>query len=347
MKRALFLTLFCLCLTLPALAEEDSFWTEGTLDCNGHTVTIHALVHDELPEQLQQITLKGKKVTQAAFEEALGHHFTLAENFGKRNGKIPGFDSFGDFYLSEWAPECSGIVGYKSLTCYRLDTLHPVKDETLRTLYDQCAAFLEELGYTAALDAGYICRWNFDVREMDAQGEHIIVLLPFEFEGLATEYESQIVNRSSLETTKKSSGSIMDYPWADFVFDSSLQLVNARMSTYQIGASKPLSGVPLSWEEAAQPALEYLVCQVVSGCQEMPYAFSEPDPSYDENRFWEDFSVKLVRALPMWMPNWSNVCMPGWCIQYELYRRDTGDLFTSFSFGVDIFTGEVAAYQAK
>ena len=345
--RILFLTLLCLCLTLPALAEEDGFWTDGTLDCNGHTVTIHALVHDELPEQLQQITLKGKKVTQAAFEEALGHHFTLAENFGKRNGEIPGFNSYDDCWIDSWAPDNSNKVGDQSVFDNPFDQLFPIQDAELQTVYDQCADFLAEMGYTAAKDAGYICRWNFDERKMDEQGEHIIVKLPFEFEGLTTEYRNQIVHRSSLETSKKSSGGIMDFPWADFVFDSNLNLIHAQMATYQIASSKPLNGEPISWQEVAIPVIQRFADLMVNSFQNPPPSLGEPDPSYNEDRFWEDFSVTIVRVLPMWMPNWSNVCIPGWCIQYELYDRATGELFGHAECCADIFTGELAVYKAK
>ncbi len=345
--KSVFIILFCLCLIFPVLAEEDSFWTEGPLDYNGHTIPIHAIVNDTLPEQLQQITLKGRKVTQAAFEEALGHHFTLGENFGKTIGQDYGFIGIDDFYINAWTPEgCNKNGDSNAYTRVNFDQIYPIEDDTLRTLYEECADFLVEMGYTAAMDAGYICRWNFDERKMDEQGDYIIALVPFEIEGLATEFQNQIAHRTTLEKTKKTSGGIMDAPWADFVFDSDLNLIHARMSTYQIASSKPLKGEPISWEQAAISALEHIITSSIYDAQNFTTLSGRaPDPTYDEARFWEDFSVRLVRVLPMWMPNWSNICIPGWCIQYEVYRSDTGELLTTRPYGVDIFTGEVAAYQ--
>lgn len=61
-----------------------------------------------------------------------------------------------------------------------------------------------------------------------------------------------------------------------------------------------------------------------------------------EDQFWEENRVQLVRVLPMWMPNWHNVCRPGWCIQYQLYDSATDYFFCSMSYCADALTGEVA-----
>ena len=71
----------------------------------------------------------------------------------------------------------------------------------------------------------------------------------------------------------------------------------------------------------------------------------EEQEAYDEEQFWKDYQVQLARAMPMWMPNWLNECLPGWCIQYQLYDRTTGDFLFSMVYCADALTGEVAYYQ--
>ena len=78
--KEILITAICLCLTLPTLAEEDNFWTEGTLNYNGHPVTIHAIVNDTLPEQFLQIKLKGKKISKSFYgrKDFLGQFLSSA-----------------------------------------------------------------------------------------------------------------------------------------------------------------------------------------------------------------------------------------------------------------------------
>lgn len=345
MKRALFLTLLCLCLTLPALAEEGSFWTDGTLDYNGHPVTIHAIVNDTLPEQFQQIRLKGKRIKQATFMEALSHHFTLAEGFGTGTN----YETVDDFFIRACAPNCSTLGAYSSdsICSCRIEQYFPIQDPVLSTVREQCVAFLEELGYKATENAGYVTHSFFDPEKNQGSGGNcIVVLLPYEIEGLSTEYKFHIADRSSLQTKAKSGTHIMDYPWAEFTFNSDLQLVKMKMATYEIASSSPMSGTPIPWQQAAEKVLEYFTLNEIDNIQIGLFGPSLEDPNYSEENFWEDYTVRITRVLPMWMPNWSNVCIPGWCIQCEISSEKMGRFYAR-SYCVDIFTGKLAAYQAE
>lgn len=132
----------------------------------------------------------------------------------------------------------------------------------------------------------------------------------------------------------------MDCPWADFVFDCQGQLLKVEMSSFQISSSKELSGQPISWEQAAENVLAALIDTQVDLKKSV-----EEQEAYDEEQFWKDYQVQLARAMPMWMPNWLNECLPGWCIQYQLYDRTTGDFLFSMVYCADALTGEVAYYQ--
>lgn len=335
--KTVILSAICFCLTLPALAEEGSFWTDGTLDYNGHPVTIHAIVNDNLPEQFQQIRLKGKRIKQATFMEALSHHFTLAEGFGTGTN----YETVDDFFIRACAPDCSILAAYWDYDLSnrrKIEQDFPIENPILSEVHEQCVAFLEELGYKATENVGYTTYFSFRSAE-----NCIVVLIPYEIEGLSTEYIDHIVNRSSLSTTSETGSHIMDYPWADFTFNSDLQLVRMEMMTYYVASSSPLSGTPITWQEAAEKVLDYIVPYRVL-VRQSDSGETVGDPDYDEEQFWQDYSVRLVRALPMWMPNWSNVCIPGWCIKYEIYNEET-DFFFTQSYCVDIFTGEVAAYK--
>lgn len=165
--------------------------------------------------------------------QTLEKHFTLHPELSPKNSQ-----AIDDFYISEWASGYSAVAGYDArvITNDEVEQLFPVEDPELRLLYEQCIAFLADLGITAAEDTGYICRQN------QKGNDYIIALLPYQIEGLTTEYKNQIVNRDSLQYSSKTGQHIMDYPWADFVFDCEGQLLKVEMSSFQVSSSKVLNG---------------------------------------------------------------------------------------------------------
>lgn len=58
-------------------------------------------------------------------------------------------------------------------------------------------------------------------------------------------------------------------------------------------------------------------------------------------RLWDECAA-FLGALPMWMPNWANECLPGWCVRLELYNREQGTFVAALDTCVDAVTGRVA-----
>lgn len=328
--RAILIGVICICLIHTASAEAN-FWTEGTMEYHGHIISIHAIVHDTLPSELFQIKMQGSSIKKNVLHQTLEKHFTLHPELSPKNSQV-----IDDFYISEWAYGYSAVAGYDArlITNDEVEQLFPVEEPELCLLYEKCIAFLADLGITAAEDTGYICRQN------QKGNDYIIALLPYQIEGLTTEYKNQIVNRDSLQYSSKTGQHIMDYPWADFVFDCEGQLLKVEMSSFQVSSSKVLNGQPISWEQAAENVLDAIIDTQVSWKKSL-----ENKENYSEDQFWRDYDVQLARVTPMWMPNWLNVCLPGWCIQYQLYDHTTGDFLYSMAYCADALTGEVAYYH--
>lgn len=274
--KALLISVICICLIHTASAEAN-FWTEGTLYFHGHTVSIHAIVHDALPSELFQIEVKGSSIKKNVLHQTLEKHFTLHPELSPKNSQV-----IDDFHISEWASGYSAVAGYDArlITNDEVEQLFPVEDPELRLLYEQCIAFLADFGITAAEDTGYICRQN------QKGNDYIIALLPYQIEGLTTEYKNQIVNRDSLQYSSKTGQHIMDYPWADFVFDCEGQLLKVEMSSFQVSSSKVLNGQPISWEQAAENVLDAIIDTQVSLKKSL-----ENKENYSENQFWMDYDV--------------------------------------------------------
>lgn len=115
--------------------------------------------------------------------------------------------------------------------------------------------------------------------------------------------------------------------------------MKVEMSSFQVSSSKVLNGQPISWEQAAENVLDAIIDTQVGLKKSL-----ENKENYSEDQFWMDYDVQLARVTPMWMPNWHNVCLPGWCIQYQLYDHTIGFL-CSMAYCADALTGEVAYYH--
>lgn len=324
--KALCIGILCLCLFHPAGAEED-IWTEGVLEIRGHIIDVHAIVDDAMPETLEQITLMGNAMTKRELYQALADHFLLHPDFRQRNSTLSNHA-----YICMWASGYSGIAGYDDqlITNCEVEQLVPVDDPELCRLYENCTSFLADYGITVTENTGYIC-------QAEQRGEEFtIALLPYQIEGLSTEYKSMIVNREYLQPNSPTEQHILDYPWAEFVFDAQGRLVKAALTMAEAADSKALSGEAIPWEQAAENVLDAVIASYVDLNQLL-----EEQSDYDEDQFWQDYRVQLSRVLPMWMPDWYNVCQPGWCIQYQLYDAQTGDFLYAISFCANALTGEV------
>lgn len=322
-----FLFLVCLCCFCPALAEE-SIWPEDTVELGGHTVHVHAIIHDTMPDELMQIQLQGRKTSISTFHQALQRHFDLHPDFSQKN-----VQTVDDYYISEWATGFSNIAAYdnRNVDNREVESIFPVDDPALEALYAQCLSFLQEFEIEATENTGYVCRTQQHSRES------ITILLPYQIAGLSTEYRNQIVNRDSMQRTDNISKHIMDYPWAAFAFDSDMKLIKVEMSFYEVASSQAIGTQSIPWQQAAETAPNKVVQTRVVLKQQL-----EGQPDYTEEPFWNEYTVQLSRVLPMWMPNWLNACTPGWCIAYQVYDRSTGALAYALSTCVNAVTGEGA-----
>lgn len=327
--------ILCLCLASilicsTALAE-DGLWTVGTLDHQGHSIAIHAIVQADLPEKLCRITMTGRPIPNKAIMQALRQHFELHPAF--EAGDSMNLDNA---FTGMWADGYSRMAAYDA-SCFTeraAEDLFPITDPELESIYTSCLSFLESLDITAEPNTGYVCRKH------QYGSDTTIVLLPYRIGGLFTEYMNQIVDRSSQPPAGKAALHIMDYPWAAFAFDEQQRLVKLELATLQATGDERLTGQPIPWQQAAEKVLEAVVEDRVVTCS-VVLGFTD----YDEEQFWKQHRVRISRVMPMWMPNDHNVCLPGWCIQLQLYDAGTGTFLSAHSYCADLFTGEVAKYR--
>ncbi len=316
------------CLCAFGLAEE-TLWTEGTMEIDGHTIEIHAIVDDTMPSALQQIKLGGKAMKKTAFLQSLQQHFSVHPDFTKKN-----IETVDDFFISGWADEWCGFRESDSdyITHYEVENFFPIKEPELQNLYSQCTAFLADQGIEASPNLGYISYYNYRDRD------YIIVLIPYRIEGLSTECRHLVVSRDILQFSNNTGKHIMDHPWADFIFDMQGRLSKIEMSTFQITKAQPLDGQAISWQEAVEIAMPAAVSQRVAIQQG-----GGGQPDYSEERFWQDYRIQLSRVTPLWLPNWFNVCLPGWYIKFQLYSTTTDELVYSRPICVHALTGELVS----
>ena len=280
---------------------------------------------EAFPTPLARVRLAGLPVEDEDFLTALRAHFTL----------LPGFDRVervDDFFLSAWATGCSAAGGYDPRLRYEPSVSFPIRDPLLKRLWDECAAFLGALGLTPTPGAGYIAYMASDgprpapLAAPTPDCTCIRVLMPLLLDGLSTEYANQLVPRDTQPEGPRGVPHILDYPWAAFEFDPQGRLRHAALSPLRIAERTPLSGMPISREQAVESALAWWLGDAGTAPR-LP----------DEAR-----EVRVLWALPMWMPNWANECLPGWCVRLELYNREQGTFVAALDTCVDAVTGRVA-----
>lgn len=330
--QSLCLCLACVLMCGAALAE-DGLWTVGTLDYQGHSIGIHAIVQEELPEELCRITITGRPIKNKEIMQALGQHFELHPAF--EAGDSMNYDNT---LTSMWTDGYSRMAAYdaRCFTEREAEDLFPITDPELEYIYASCLSFLESLDITAVANTGYVCRKH------QYGCDTTIVLLPYRISGLFTEYMNQIVNRRSQPPAGKAALHILDYPWAAFAFDEQHRLVKLELATLQATGDERLTGQPIPWQQAAEGVLDAFVEDRISMRRDI-HGFTD----YDEEQFWKHNRVQISRVMPMWMPNNNNVCLPGWCIQLQLYDAEIGTFLSAYSYCADLFTGEVAQYRPE
>jgi hypothetical protein len=321
-----------LCMLLLPAARAEEGWMQETLLYQGHEIEVNGFVQEWFPWPLQQVKIAGAPLEKQLLLSALEQHFRLAPGFHVQ-------DSVDDYYYP------SGASGYKDnwyfICQWLMDIDHSFRLDVpeIREAYDACMAFLSSVGIQGVYGAGYACYFSgFDIVAPEDLAAHettrLRFLIPYDIAGLSTEYDMMIVNRSYVQPSDNTSRHIMDYPFAMFVFDETGALFVANLSSYRVSSAQPLEGRAISWTQAVAAALD---SHIIGHDFVLPGG--ENQPAHDP-QFFDKYHIRVVRVLPMWMPNWFNVCLPGWCVQVQLYDQATGAFIRPFSIAIDARTGE-------
>ncbi len=329
MKRLICILL--LMLVIPGAMAEESLWTEDIFPYHGQSIQVHAIIDDEFPMPLQRIKIGGLKEfpSNEKMKSIILSHFTVVGDF-----------QFDDPYVENYyyanvgtRPVFLSTYDWHLIVHQPLSQVFPIQDATLAGLYQNCLDFLEEMNISVTSHVGYA---NY------VEEHYAVILIPYQIEGLSTEYDNQIVNRDRLHYSEDYSRHIIDYPWAAFAFTPDGKLCNINLSLFEPVWIKEMKGTPISWQEAAEHVLTDLLTEHRIGAA-AKHNWDESSLGTDsyEDYFFKTYTVKLVRVLPMWLPDWENVCVPGWCIRYELYDRETGEFIQSVDRCVHAVTGKV------
>ncbi len=322
-----------LMLVIPGAVAEESLWTEDIFPYHYQSIQVHAIIDDEFPMPLQCIKIGGLKElpSKEKMKSVILSHFTVTDgfHFDDRSAFIDnysyGVGSVRPVFLRLYDPH---LIAHQPLS-----QVFPIQDATLAGLYQSCLDFLEEMNIAVTPYVGYASY---------VEEQYAVILIPYQIEGLSTEYDNQLVDRDRLRYSEDYSRHIMDYPWAAFAFTPDGKLSNIDLSLFEPVWIKEMKGTPISWQEAAEHVLtDMLTEHRVSTNAKCDWDKQSLDADEFEAYFFQTYTVKLVRVLPMWLPDWENVCAPGWCIRYELYDRETGKFIQSVDRCVHAVTGNV------
>lgn len=312
--------LFCSC----AVEAEAPFYHDR-LAYYGHAMMIDAIAALDYPLPLQEIALKGAGLDPGQVFDALGTHFDLHPAFQLNNHE--------KYYLSYGANSLKDNYGYTPDPYFHvpIDQIFPVLDPVLTELSEQCLTFLNAVGIQGNPDAGFAC--YFSGRDIipasqfeQGKDYRLRILIPYDIEGLSMEYRNMLVPRGETNAA----GHILDYPFAVFAFDDQLQLITVQISCFAVTGKREIGGSPISWQKAIETAMDTVM-------EKNP---SRKGRTVDEYRdaYFSQYSVRVARILPMWLPDWGNALRPGWCVQFHLYDRSTGEFLLAYDIAVDAAT---------
>jgi len=331
MKRLICILL--LLLVIPGAMAEESLWTEDVFPYHDQSIEVHAIIDDEFPMPLQRMRIGGMKElpSKAKMKSVILSHFTVVDSF-RFDDRYAFIDNF---YYEAGSVRPVFLLLYDPELVDRqpLSQVFPIQDATLAGFYQSCLDFLEEMNIAVTPHVGYASY---------VEEQYAVILIPYQMEGLSTEYDNHIVTRDRVRYVEDDSRHIMDYPWAAFAFTPDGKLNNIEMSLFEPVWVKEMKGTPIPWQEAAEHVLtDMLTEHRVFTKAKADWDKRSLDADDFEAYFFQTYTVKLVRVLPMWLPDWENVCVPGWCIRYELYDRETGEFIQSVDRCVHAVTGKV------
>lgn len=328
--------LFCillLMLVIPGAMAEEISWIEDILPYHDQKIQIHAIIDDEFPMPLQRIKIEGVKElpSKEKMKSVILSHFSVVEDFQFNNPHV----FFEDYFYSTGGVQPIFVTSYDVNLIYLqpISQVFPIQDAALAGLYQNCLDFLREMNISVTSHIGYASY---------IEEQYAVILIPYQIEGLSTEYENGLVVRDRVHYVENDSRHIMDYPWAAFAFTPDGKLIRMTVSMFDIAWKKEMKGTPIPWKEAAERVLTDLLTEHRVGIRaKRDWEQLSLDAEDYEAYFFQTYTVKLVRVLPMWLPDWENVCVPGWCIRYELYDRETGEFIQSVDRCVHAVTGKV------
>ncbi len=331
MKRLICILL--LMLVIPGAVAEKSLWTEDIFPYHDQSIQVHAIIDDEFPLPLQRIKIRGLKElpSKKKMESIILSHFTVVEDFRFDNP----YAFFENYSYGTGGIQPVFLLTYNSdlISYYPLSQFFQIQDVVLAELYQSCLDFLGDLNIVTTSHVGYASY---------VEEQYTVILIPYQIEGLSTEYKNNLVNRNRVHYIESYERSIMDYPWAAFAFTPDEKLINISVSLFEVEWKKEMEGTPISWSKAAECVLtDMLTEHRVSTKAKCDGDKQSLDVDDFEDYFFKTYTIKLVRVLPMWLPDWENVCVPGWCIRYELYDRETGEFIQSVDRCVHAVTGKV------
>jgi hypothetical protein len=307
------------------MAEAEDHFYHDELEYYGHTIVIDAAATLDYPLPLQEITIKGAGLDPEQVFDVLRLQFDLHPAFQLDNHEA--------FYLSYGANMIKDNYGYTSDPYFHapINQYFPVLDLVLTDLSERCFAFLNAIGIQGNRNDGFACYFSgrdiIPASQFKLGKDHRLrILIPYDIEGLSTEYRSMLAPRGDTNTV----GHILDYPFAVFAFDDQSQLITAQISCYAVTGRQEIDGSPISWQKAVEAAMDTVI-------EKNPSRKGRAVGEY-RDAYFSQYNVRVARVLPMWLPDWGDTLRPGWCVQFHLYNRLTGEFLLAYDIAVDAVT---------
>lgn len=316
-----------------ATAKDQNTANSYNLDYYGYDIPVHVMDDLNFPLPLYKIQLKGADLNVDEVSAALKMQFDLHPKF-ECTGKASHYIEFGVNGLKD-------NYGYTTEPFYKVDfnQLFPIKNPDLVECYNKCLQFLNSIGIKGKINVGYAC--CFLGREIisfsqigDNEDQRIRILIPYDIDGLSTEYRNLLVNRNKVSSTYDSSVHILDYPFSVFVFNTNYQLLGVSLGCYMKSEEMRIDGLPITWMQAVTSALDYVMDNNPSRAGDSIEAYRDT--------YFSEYAVCVSRIFPLWLPDWGNNLWPGWCVQIHLYNSTDGSFLLAYELAVNALTGQVA-----
>ncbi len=314
-----------ICTACFAYASEDA--TEMELDTftyKGHIVHVQSENVQAFPLPLKQIKLGAGKPKNKTILQTLEENLKVHPSFkaGTNNEKW--------FFEYDAIPTAyPGVL--ETFLWMEKSKMFPIKNQQIDSMYEACLNYLNALGIKGTRNTGVAGFFKGNEIQMIKEGESIeglclAILIPYDVDGLSTNYP--LCDRGSVpgEDTSKY---IMDFPYAEFLFDDAMQLTHLRMPFYKIVDEEIIEGTPIAWQEALSNALDEWLRGLANSekrTEDENHKITDEEVDAYVKNFFETQDLRITHIIPMWRADWYNICQPGWCIQIQVYDKITGAL---------------------